>query len=134
MIVETTVKYISEDGSVFRSEVEYRNYEEAYIQASNIMSRLFPKPIDDDCSFSNGHGYIQQYPEIVKLARKEFDKLAVSLGKREKNNTSYFLSVVYPGRLYNLYYRFECIDELGREFGQIYYRNNPQDAELFKLV
>ncbi|MFA6198843.1 MAG: hypothetical protein WC679_00300 [Bacteroidales bacterium] len=133
MIVETTVKYISEDGSVFRTEAECRKYEEAYFQASNIMSRLYPKPIDDNCSFSNGDGYIQQYPRIVELVRTEFDKLATLLGKKEKTSSSYFFSELYPGRLYSMYYRFECIDELGREFGQIYYRNFPEEARLFKL-
>lgn len=59
-------KYKAEDGTEFSDPKKCLDYEAHCLRIADIMNQLHPKPKDDGCSFSNGHGYIQHKLEAVR--------------------------------------------------------------------
>lgn len=132
-------KFESYCGKVFNTSEECLKYEEISKQVDVILSTLIDsRQYDEDCSFSNGKGFVQHPQNTYKILEKELLKLSNEWFKPKKFESVNFRLERYIEDsgitcLNKLSYKLMCIDELGREFGQVYYRNNPQDSELFAL-
>lgn len=105
------------------------------------MSELAPLPNDKGCGFSNGDGFVQHNKVALR-------KVQINLLKEMKKHINHHwiqqtiddenVHPSYVGRLVGDYgisplnkawYRFMCIDKLGREWGQPYFATNPDKAK-----
>jgi hypothetical protein len=127
----TLIRYKSIDGRLFDDEQKCIDYEFWYEKGIRIISQLRYKP-SNVFDFDVGKGYIQQKLEIVSKVKSEFLKLAAVMGKNSELDISLFFDINHLG-LYRLYYRVECIDSFGREFGHIFYAVNPSKDKLIEL-
>lgn len=139
--MQVTIKYKAIDGIEFNKEVECLDYEALIYRVQDIMSQLPVMPEQDNCNFSNGHGFIQHDKKLLRLVQ-----LNLLEEIKRKINHPWIQQTIddekihhsYVGRLlgdYNInplskaWYRFSCIDDLGREWGQPYFANNPDKGE-----
>lgn len=136
-------KYKAEDDSEFTSKESCLDHEVNCDVAASTMRHLDKNP--SDSAFSNGSGYIQHDPSKVITVRNLF----LEFSKRytdhnwiqqtidgEDIHISYadrILGEVLPASIYRHWSRFSCIDDLGREWGQPFYANNPDKATQKQL-
>lgn len=145
--MKTVSMYQANDGKRFTSKADCRLYETIVKQRDTALSQL-ETIADKDCSFANGGGYIQHDPEKVKKVKLQYLKLIElntewkDLKKAVKNQKENLDKITFLGRYLDDsdsyfrsgYYRlFMCIDELGREWGQPYYRLNPHEGKQKQL-
>jgi hypothetical protein len=69
-------KFKADDGREFKTEKECRQHEAIIAEADKIF-RDWPIPVQGDCSFSNGDGYITLDKDMYERARKEFLELVL---------------------------------------------------------
>jgi hypothetical protein len=127
--MKTVQRYQTADGRVFNTELEAGAHETLVGRVCEIISALGSK-----CNISGGNGYIQHDPAIVTKIKDSFFKLALE----EQGQSAKDMNIHWLGRylsdsnsyLYGTWNRLECIDELGREFDQQFYRNNPHKCEM----
>lgn len=135
-------KFKADDGSEFNTATACVEYEALCAEVAEIMSTLPAPPIDDGCRFSNGDGYLQHEAATLERARVSILKIAQRFIKEPPwlqqtidDPAAYHPS--WAGRLIDdccprpvksAWYRFMCIDKQGREWGQPYYANNPEEA------
>ncbi len=139
------IKYKAIDGKEFENSEDCLNYESLIHRVDTIMGQLTPKPNDDGCKFSNGHGFIQHNTntvtkvknEILELCKIHIDHpwIQQSIDDPEVHSSwvGRLLSDYNISPLNNAWYRFSCIDNLGREFGQPYFVDNPEKATLVSI-
>jgi hypothetical protein len=126
----------AEDGSRFENLKEAKKYEAILNQVNAIP---FLNYEDDNCSFANGGGYIQQSKGIIKMAEDKLLELANEWFKPEKPFTNprgivgRYCCDSNMKALNRLYSRLQCIDSEGREWGQPYFANNPGKGTLKRL-
>lgn len=111
-----------------------------------IMSQL-PPQIDDftvdseHYTFSSGDYYIQHIPQIVDKAQREFldlcyevtgNKVYLSENVHRQGIIGRYLDDSGNSKLYKTWYRFMCIDEYYREWGQPYFAINQNEQEKAK--
>ncbi len=127
----------AEDGKLFRNELDCINYENLIRNIKEISDRLPQLPKDANCNFSNGEGYLQHDADIVNKAIIDLVKLEECLEKYLDDHNflehpfTYRNSII--GRIIDdsdspiksLWYRFMCMDETYKEYGQGYYAANP---------
>ena len=113
--------YESVDGMRWDTEAECLERDRLMEEISGIMSKLNPKPKDPLCHFANGDGYIQQDLETVQIVRAEIHDLAVKLGSRVNGKRD--------RPLHRSLNRLRATDSQGREWGQPYFANHPEEAE-----
>ena len=109
------------------------------------MALLSPTPKDDGCSFANGDGYIKHDKaklrnaqiQILKLCKERIDHKWIQQTIEDES-----VHPSYVGRLiddYNIrplnkaWFRFMCVDNQNREWGQPYYANNPEKGKQVQL-
>lgn len=129
-------KYKAVDGKEFVTELECRNHESHIEQASEV-NKILPSAVDDNCSFVNGDGFIQQSPEDIAQFKKSLaDLIGQKMGEEVKLKFL-FNSRGIAGRIiddsgetyiYKLMTRLHCIDEQNREWGQVFYAIHPERA------
>lgn len=135
-------KYEADDGTEFDNEKECLDYENLIKKVDKIMSELPSLPKDDNCEFSNGGGFINHDKTILR-------KVQINILKEIKKyiNHDWVQQTIdnenahpsYVGRLIDehykirplgkAWYRFMCIDKFGREWGQVYFANNPEKGK-----
>lgn len=139
-------KYKSNDGKVFDSKKECLEYELLCDQVDQVISQL-DHPKSFSCNdFENGEGYIQHDPIIFLKVKKELLQLMAQKIDHHwisKAIESIGTDRVHPsliGRLlsdygispFNRYwYRIQATDSQFREWGQIYFANNPDKGKNF---
>lgn len=107
-------KCVADDGTEFSDEMDCLNYEAICAKVKSVMGLLHP-PIDDP-QFINGGGYIQQDQRAVTAVRDALESLAES-GLR------------WHPELSRARHRVSCIDCKCREWGQVYFALNSNEAE-----
>ncbi|MDD5150840.1 MAG: hypothetical protein PHC28_10260 [Flavobacterium sp.] len=126
-------KYEAIDNELFDIKDEYIKYEKFLDKALSFIIKLKPIPNNDGCSFINGNGFVQQLPIVVNEVKYSFERLAKEMGKEPHISTDYFYHE-YGRSIGKFYYRLRCIDDEGREFGQIYYKDHPEYAKLTQIL
>ena len=143
--MEKIIKFKAIDGKEFTSETECLNYELLIKRVDEIMALLPPTPKDDGCSFANGDGYIKHEKtelrnvqvKLLKICKEYIDHKWIQQTIDDEN-----IHPSYVGRLLGDYgitplndawYRFICVDNQGREWGQPYYANNPEKGKQVQL-
>lgn len=139
------IKYIAEDGTEFYESDKCRLYEKTIENVKTIMSQIEARPENDNSQFVNGYGYIQHNKDTLLNTRNELLYLIM-----KENNHPWFKQTIdkgwnahssYAGRIIDemnikafnsAWYRFMCIDEKGREWGQPFFANNPNQAPYQK--
>jgi len=132
------IKYVSDDNTEFSCKTDCVEYEKLCERIKQVMSVLRQKP--DDCNFLNGGGYIQHTPADVVLVKQGLGLIAAEvfnlswLKKDASNNPEQVnpYSIVYRyisdsrnNCLNSAWFRLMCIDNQYREWGQIYFAQNP---------
>ena len=134
--MQTVTRYKANDGTEFTNAVDAVDRDALLIEiekANAIMKRA----VDDGCSFTNGHGYIQHTPEEVNqfhiavavLIRLEYnDEHAQTFLKNPRGIIHRILDdpKCPLGRTMN---RVFCIDDRYREWGQPFYAMNPDQGD-----
>ena len=135
--MEKVTKFKAVDGTEFSKENDCVKYELLIKRVERIMSVLPQTPKNDNCSFANGGGYIQHDKTIIRHTKVQLLELM-----KEYIDHKWIQDTIdnenvhssYVGRLvsdYNIkplndaWYRFMCIDEDNREWGQPYFANYP---------
>ena len=140
-------KYVANDRSEWNTVEDAEKRDELIIDVKVATSILKEAP--DDMEFANGHGYVQQRPEIIQNVKESLYALANRDGvlkwwidgqKKDRGKTdsdlinnchpSYFCRMLDGGHgpLSEAYNRLCRIDEQNREWGQPYYAINPGTA------
>jgi hypothetical protein len=147
--MKTKTIYIADDGSRWDTEEKAAERDRLCIDVVRVIAPLGPKPNDRHCSFSNGHGFLQHNPDTVKSVRAMLAELSrKSLvhwfkAQREAHGKEPDMMTVHPswicrmmeesGPRNDAWVRIWCIDDLGREWGQPFYRDNSDLAEVFEI-
>jgi hypothetical protein len=131
--------YETESGKRFDTEKECMDYEALEDHVDVIMSELTPRP--EGCNFTNGHGYIQHKPSVLRFVKVSLLKL-VDIDHnwiRQTINEPDNCHISYAQRIIDEYHKYKpiskalwriaCVDDDFREWGQPYYANNPGEAK-----
>jgi len=145
--VKPVTRYQANDGAIFKTEADALKRDSIIEQVKEAMRFLPELPKDKNCDFANGAGYYQHDPKDIVKTKKLLLEVFKSNGFADhwtglKNaeceewqvHPSFFLRMLDGGcaPLEFAYSRLYKIDELGREFGQPFYANNPDKAQLFE--
>lgn len=143
--MKSITKYVSEDGVEFDNEQACAAYEKTCAQVRAVMAPLGIKPDLPGCGFANGDGYLQHRPTVVASVRADLLAIADSIMPHRWFKESAADPSVHPswaGRMIDemqgkclreAWYRFMCMTPDGREYGQPYYANNPDQAKDVRL-
>lgn len=136
------IRYQADDGRVFESEIDCINHDETISKIDSIMSTLKPVPKDSD--FSNGGGFVQQDIDTVSIAMTRIVELSNIETSKEFNANPFAYRHGNVGRmlsdnessslLYSAWYRFMCMDDTGREWGQPYFATYPHKGTQKNLT
>lgn len=130
------IKYISNDDFEFFNKEKCIEHEKNIAIAKIIIDKLPKRP--DNCEFSNGSGYIQHDKKVIQDVKTEFlefvkrysDHKWIQKSIDDKNiDPSWahrIISDCCPRTISNHWYRFYCMDEGFREWGQPYYAMNDE--------
>lgn len=136
-------KFAAKDGVEFATECECLGYEDACSDIDQIISMLPEKP--NTCEFSNGGGYIQHemesfmktrnaYLEYVKVyTDHKWIQQSIDMGIDAHPSWIARISECFPDYIAKKWYRFQCVDDQFREWGQPFYADNPSDAEQKRI-
>lgn len=137
------IKWEAEDGTEFLTQEEAAQHEAIAEKVKVIVAPLGKLP--DGVEFANGQlGYIQHDLDTMLSVRSKLLMLAAatcSSGLSWITDALEDASIhpTYPGRIIGEYSprpiqkawdRFYCIDRLGREWGQPFFRENPSAAPV----
>lgn len=111
-------KYVANDGTEFSSAEKCLAHEALCAEIDAVMARLPQIPVADHCEFENGHGYIQHSEDVFWPVRDEL----LRIGNR-----------LFPP-LYKAWYRIMCVYKSLREWGQLYFVNNPDKIAKKDMV
>jgi len=138
--MKATTVYRSDDGHDFRTGHDCLVYE-GMLESLQSAARLLREPIDEECHFSNGGGFVQQVPEALARFDEHFedilrtyltDEVADKYKACPRGIVGRYLSDG-GGPLYDAAYRLWCrryaMDDHGREWGQPYYAFNPSKGK-----
>lgn len=139
--MKAITKYVANNGKEFSTEKEAIEQDALIVQVDGIMSKLSPIPVRNDCDFSNGHFFIPQDSDIVKEVKREIltlIKVYINHKWIEQTLVDEAVHSSYVSRLVSEYnnlsplayawYRLANIDNECREWGQGYFRENPEKS------
>ena len=142
--MEIITKYKAFDGSEFTDKTNCMQHEENCAIVEKIMRCIDLAP--QDCDFANGGGYLQHDKNALLKVRNEFLEFCKrytshkwvqeTIDKGWDAHSSYAARVIdecAPRSISKHWYRFSCIDDKGREWGQPYYAANPDQAKQVRL-
>lgn len=148
--MEVIAKYKAFDGTEFLEEHECRSHESIVLQIEEAISELANRPTSIE--FENGGGFIQHdkgtalrvRANLLEIAEKHFtqkgsrsDAKWIRLFTRNEyanpSRASYAIGLTKIQALINAWYRFECMTDDFREFGQPHYREHPEAAQNFNV-
>lgn len=134
-------KYQAVDGREFKFLEDCLKYENDLHIISNIELELISRP--DNTNFLNGGGYIQQKESsVVSAMIKTIKLLDIPEDIKDKALQSPFKSRFGIIDRYlddcdllhrKIWYRFMCIDDQYREWGQPYFAMNPDKGNQRKI-
>lgn len=134
--------FVANDGSRWDTAEQALARDALIVEVDRIMAPMGKRPEGSD--FANGAGCIQHVPATLALVRSRlYEASRPALGwwyddqkKRHGRepvdaHASWFTRMLdgKNGPLSTAWYRFQCIDQSGREWGQPYFANNPDQAE-----
>lgn len=145
--MKAVTRYEANDGSLHVQPDDALARDRIIAQVDSLMAALEPIPTDDGCRFANGHGWVQQRPEVVATVKRGL----IDLGEPwlgwwyEKQRTEHGKTLddllnahaSWFGRMLDgscppleyAWHRMCAIADDGREFGQPFYANNPDKAD-----
>lgn len=134
--MKTITQYQAADGSIFSSAAECSAHEVLCLKVAEIMCDMGERPSGPGCAFENGQlGYVQHDIETIDSVAERLLELARPLLPAWDRQLVWKNGVHWshparamddaPGPLSRAWHRIACTDEQGREFGQMFYRNNP---------
>ena len=136
--MKEVVRYKANDGDEFNSKNACLKHEEKLRVIKKLNKILCKKPVDKDCSFANGSGYIQH--TVQNFISESCKALKVYEGKdpakRWKENPRGWVGRYLcdgGSEFAALWSRISCIDPLNREWGQPYYVLHPNEAKQIQL-
>lgn len=142
--METITKYKAFDGREFVDPTDCELHETNCKLAEVIMQPMPDKP--EGCGFSNGDGYLQHDKEVLLKVRNRFLEFArrytdhkwvqQTIDKGFDADPSWAGRIIgecAPSTINKHWYRFMCIDNQCREWGQPYYATNPDKAKQIRL-
>lgn len=150
-------KYKSFDGLMFDDMHKCSEHETVMRDIKDVTATL--EPIPDDMDFTNGHGYIQQFPVHFNFAKAQALRLAIKYTPdNEDKINGYIKEYTLNARSYShepgaflelmrklkylgtkrqviifLCDRFCQTDTKYREWGQMYYALNPEEGKQICL-
>lgn len=139
------IKFKADDGTEFDSEMSCKEYEVICARVEAIVCELPPRPNLPHCHYENGGGYLQHDPVAFKQVRYRLLELANELSPHHwfveaMNDENVHPS--YPARLIGempyraldkAWSRIYCTDKQFREWGQVYYAENPTKGHQVRL-
>jgi|JI9StandDraft_1071089.scaffolds.fasta_scaffold392013_2 hypothetical protein len=143
--MEIITKYKAIDGVEFKKMDDCLEYEALIARVHSLMSRLKPRPENDGFAFIKGDGFIQHDKNTVLEIRKSLLEIAYKYNPMRWVKDSIESDDVHPSYaqsmidetgiqpLINAWYRFSCMTHDFREFGQPYFRDNPEKAKQFNI-
>jgi len=135
--MKTITKFQTDDGCIFSNIADAAEYEKLLNICQIINNKLKSKPESNDCSFENGEGYIQQDNEIVEKAKEDLLFVGRAYLNLKGNISFHWIGRYFDDSgvrcLYSLWGRLSNIDNLGREWGQQYYKLNPSKGKQIEL-
>lgn len=137
-------KYEANDGSEWRTEKECIERDTLCARVEALMKQWPEHPKNDGCSFANGEGFLQLTKELFETTRESLlDIIAESIdhkwvndsrgGKAHPSWVGRLLSDAGADPLYRAWVRIACVDKQFREWGQVYYAENPTEGKQIKL-
>jgi hypothetical protein len=139
--MKTKTIYVADDGVEFTDFTSCANYKEL-CEIVDFYMRQLPKA-PNTSSFQAGKGYIQHDIATVKLVRNKIIKFlhqacggtfnleSATNGVLHPSYISYHSDHIKEKCLKNAWYRFQCMTEEFKEYGQPYFCNNPDQAKNF---
>ncbi len=138
--MEEVKRFLSEDGQIFDDVYACVEHEKLINAINEIESRMPIRPKNDGCKFGNGEGYLQHEKDVIDKAM--VDLLKVSDIDKEYWDKPQFLDNPFSCRfgiigrviddsrsaINSLWYRFMCMDENYREYGQCYYATHQSES------
>lgn len=141
--MEIIQKFKAIDGVEFNDKEECIKYETLIDRVNSIINTLPKHP--NTCEFSNGSGYLQHNETTFKNAKISLLNICKEyIDHRwvQESIDDHNINPSYVGRLlddygirplYKAWYRIMCVDSKFREWGQLYYATNPNEAKQVKL-
>lgn len=137
---EITV-YECHDGTRFDSKLDALRYDILLSKCANI-DKIIGKKVELEYG-----QYVQRNAETVKKQWRVFCNIVAEYipdyaqiakecgnGTRHRSHIGRVISDYNIKCLYSLYYRFECIDEQGREYQQPYFANGHQNEATKEVI
>lgn len=139
--MEKIIKYKAYDGREFLDSDKCADHEQNCTIASGIVNKIPSKPNGTD--FSNGSGYIQhdeanvlavrnEFLEFVKRYTGDINTIQQTIDEGFSVHPSWagrMIDECAPNSISKHWYRFMCMDDRFREWGQPFYASNPDSAE-----
>lgn len=138
--------YQSDDGKKFVSKADCLLHEKICKERDSVLNELFKVP--EEINFTNGDGYVQydlhwinnlklKYLKLIEV-NTEWAELKKAINAQRGNLYAFGILGRYlddgNSEFYSGYCRlFGNIDEQGREWGQMYFRLNPDKAKQVQL-
>jgi hypothetical protein len=127
-------RYQTEDGKIHDTEELAAAHETLVARVAEITSALGPRSDE----INNGAGYVQHDPAVVEKIKASFHLVALKTQGFDDPDENGAPDEHFIGRwlndsnsfLYGVWNRLACIDELGREFDQQFFRNNPHKCAM----
>ena len=142
--MEQIIKYKSADGVEFDDKGKCKSHEDLYYCVCQSMERIPKKP--EETSFTNGKGYLQHEKTDVKRCMIEVLKVAQLYFNYDHMNDVLkdpfacrngivvrFISDCCPRFINSAWYRFICISDNYKEYGQPYYASHQDEASKTRL-
>lgn len=133
--------YECNDGTRFDSEKQALEYDVLFSKCDSINDIIGCKV---ELEYDQ---YVQRNAETVKKQWKVFCNIVAEYipdyaqrakecgnGTRHRSHIGRIIGDYNIKCLYSLYYRFECIDEQGREYQQPYFANGHQDEATREVI
>lgn len=133
--------YECNDGTRFDSEKQALEYDALLLKCDSINDIIGHKV---ELEYDQ---YVQRNAETVKKQWKVFCNIVAEYipdyaqrakecgdGTRHRSHIGRIIGDYNIKCLYSLYYRFECIDEQGREYQQPYFANGHQDEATREVI
>lgn len=133
--MEAIIIYKASDGRRFDVEADCITHENIVGKLTELFQRFPALPKDDGCEFTNGGGYIQHTRDIYEKVTADFYGLACQYHKGLEqypcNSYAFWRTLDDSGSpFYGYGHRLLNINEKTfREYGQGYYRANPEKCK-----
>jgi len=144
--MKQVIRFESIDGRLYESQHDCERHERLIEDVDKAMSLLKPKPVTKDCSFGNGHGYLQQKPEDVITVRRLLLEMCAQYNDHKYIRQALAKDSIHLSWVcrilegYNTEPILRAINRLlnigadGREWGQQCFVEHPERAEQFEIV